>query len=273
MAHSLKLLLTENVDGTGIVGDVVTVRKGFARNFLLPRGFATTPTDAKVEELAQKRADAQKMLAELRQQREVMVGKLEGFDLSLTRSCNDLGILYGAVTQQDICDELAKAGHPGIKPREVRLAAVIKRVGGYDVHVKFETDLEATVKLNVKPDRVLDTGRRRDEEQQPSSDRGDRGDRGDKAAKPAEGAAAPADGTAPEAGEAKKAKPEGDAAKSGERGEKRERGDREERRPRGKMAEIPPPTSAETGKGKWGKLPTDPTPQEAAAESKPKRRK
>lgn len=267
MAHSLKLLLTENVDGTGIVGDVVTVRKGFARNFLLPRGYATTPSDEKVKELAQKRADAQKMLAELRQQREVMVGKLEGFDLTLTRSCNDLGILYGAVTQQDICDELAKAGHPGIKPREVRLGAVIKRVGGYDVHVKFETDLEATVKLNVKPDRVLDTGRRRDEEQQPN------GDKSDKAGKPAEGAAASAEGAAPEAGEATKAKPEGDAAKSGERGEKRERGDREERRPRGKMAEIPPPTSAETGKGKWGKLPTDPSPQEAAAESKPKRRK
>lgn len=271
MARSLKLLLTENVDGTGIVGDVVTVRKGFARNYLLPRNFATTPSEAKVKELAQKRADAQKMLAELRKQREVLVGKLEGFELTTIRSCNDLGILYGAVTQQDMCDELAKAGYPGIKQREVRLGSVIKRVGDYEVHVKFESDLEATVKLHVKPDRELDMRKATAE------------------ANAAEPAAA--EGTAPATGDAQagadgkkpKAKADGapaaDAAAktdkpAGERrdGDRKERGDREERRPRNKFAEIPPPATEATGKGKWGKLPTDPSPQDAAADSKKKRR-
>jgi large subunit ribosomal protein L9 len=159
MARNVQLLLIENVDNTGIVGDVVNVRKGFARNFLLPRGLATTPSEAKVKELAGKRADAQKMLAELRKQREALITKLNGHELTLVRSCNDMGILYGAITQHEITVELDKAGFHGIKDREVRLGQPIKRIGEYEIHVKFEADLEAAVKLHIKPDRELNIGR------------------------------------------------------------------------------------------------------------------
>ena len=110
MAKSLKLLLTENVDSVGIVGDVVNVRVGFARNFLLPRDLATQPSEEKVKALASKRAEAERMLAEQRKQREATIGKLQGYELSLTRSCNDQGILYGAITQQDVATALGEAG-------------------------------------------------------------------------------------------------------------------------------------------------------------------
>jgi large subunit ribosomal protein L9 len=68
MARTLELLLTENVEGTGIVGDVVKVRKGYARNYLMPRNFATTPSPEKVKDLATKREEAQRQLAALRNQ-------------------------------------------------------------------------------------------------------------------------------------------------------------------------------------------------------------
>jgi large subunit ribosomal protein L9 len=159
MARTLELLLIENVEGSGIVGDVVKVRKGFARNYLLPRGMATQPSAEKIKELAGKRADAERQIAELRRQREDLIKKLDGYKLEMVRSCNDLGILYGAITQHEISQALAKAGFAGIKDREVRIGSAMKRVDTYDLDVKFASDLVASIKLEIKPDRPLDLRR------------------------------------------------------------------------------------------------------------------
>ncbi len=158
MAKSIKLLLTENVDNLGIVGDVVNVRIGYARNYLLPRDLATTPSDEILAKLAEKRAKAEKDLAALRAQREALISKLEGIELTLTRACNDQGHLYGSVTQHDIAESLTELGFP-VQGREVRLAQTIKRVDSFDVLVKFDTDLEANIKLYVIADRALDDDR------------------------------------------------------------------------------------------------------------------
>ena len=159
MARTLELLLVENVEGSGIVGDVVKVRKGFARNYLLPRGMATQPSPEKIKELAGKRAEAERQIAELRRQREDLIKKLDGYKLEMVRSCNDLGILYGAITQHEISQALAKAGFAGIKDREVRIGSAMKRVDTYDLDVKFASDLVASIKLEIKPDRPLDLRR------------------------------------------------------------------------------------------------------------------
>lgn len=164
MPRTVKLLLTENVDNTGIVGDVVTVRKGFARNYLLPRSLATTPSEQLIAQLQTKRAEALAALEELRRQRQALISRLDGQELTMIRSCNDLGILYGAVTQHDLASALEKAGYAGIKDREVRLGQPIKRVGQYEITVKFDTDLEAGVKVKVDPDRPLDLDRAREGE-------------------------------------------------------------------------------------------------------------
>lgn len=154
----MRLLLTENVDNLGIVGDVVNVRLGYARNFLLPRGLATEPSAEMLAQLAEKRKQAELELAALRKQREERIKQIDGLEITLTRSCNDQGHLYGSVTQQDIAGALTELGYP-VLPREVRLAHTIKRVDTFDVMVKFDTDLEATVKLWVVADRQLDVER------------------------------------------------------------------------------------------------------------------
>ena len=158
VAKTIKLLLTENVDNLGIVGDVVNVRLGYARNYLLPRELATPPSDEILAQLTEKRAQAEKDVAALRQNREALITKLEGIELTLTRSCNDQGQLYGSVTQQDIAESLTELGF-SVQPREVRLAQTIKRVDTYEVLVKFDTDLEANIKLWVVADRTLDEDR------------------------------------------------------------------------------------------------------------------
>ncbi|GJM18680.1 MAG: 50S ribosomal protein L9 [Phycisphaeraceae bacterium] len=155
MARTLKLLLTENVDNLGIVGDVVNVKVGYARNFLLPRGFATTPSDDLISQLADKRKQAEADVAALRKQRQALITKLDALEMTITRACNDQGHLYGSVTQQDIAAALTELGFP-VKAREVRLAYTIKRIDNFDVTVKFDSDLEAHIKLWVEADRTLD---------------------------------------------------------------------------------------------------------------------
>lgn len=162
MARNVKLLLTENVDNLGIVGDVVNVRLGYARNYLLPRGFATTPSEERIAELAAKRAEAEKMLAQLRAQREQVAKKIDGLEITMQRACNDQGILYGAVTQQDLSKALGTLGYE-VKPREIRMPHTVKRVDSYDILVKFDQDLEATIKLWVEPDRQLAAEEEREE--------------------------------------------------------------------------------------------------------------
>lgn len=163
MAKNIKLLLTENVDNLGIVGDVVNVRTGFARNYLLPRGFATTPSEERIQELASKRAEAEKMQAALRSQREQTAKKMDGLEITIQRACNDQGILYGAVTQQELSRALVTLGYQ-VKPREIRIPHTIKRVDSYEILVKFAQDLQATVKLWIEPDRAMQAEEREEME-------------------------------------------------------------------------------------------------------------
>lgn len=163
MARNIQLLLTENVDNLGIVGDVVNVRTGYARNYLLPRQFAMKPSDEAIAALASKRAAAEKLIAEQRAKRAEVAKKLDGVEVSLIRPCNDMGVLYGAITQHEIAKGLHDKGYE-VRPRDVRIPHAIKRVDSYEIHIKFEADLEATIKLHVKPDRELDLDDRRREE-------------------------------------------------------------------------------------------------------------
>ena len=158
MSKSVQLLLTENVETLGIIGDVVNVRIGYARNYLIPRGMVTEPSEEKIKALAVRRAEAEQHLAEQRKLREKLTERLEGVEITMERACNDLGMLYGSVTQQDIASALVAAGY-GVKPRDVRLGQTIKRVDNYDISVKLASDLEASIKLHVKSDRPLEQAR------------------------------------------------------------------------------------------------------------------
>ncbi|MBX3360517.1 MAG: 50S ribosomal protein L9 [Phycisphaeraceae bacterium] len=198
MAKNIQLLLTENVDNLGIVGDVVNVRLGYARNYLLPREMATTPSEELIKSLAAKRADAQKHLAEVRKQREAMIGKMSGLEVTLEKPCNDQGILYGSITQNDLAEALKKLGFD-VKPREVRIGQTIKRIDSYDIHVKLASDLESSVRLHVKADRHIEEDAKEEMDfdnegnliEKGKEPRGERGGRGRRQAPEAAPAAEP----------------------------------------------------------------------------------
>jgi large subunit ribosomal protein L9 len=155
MARPVELLLLRNVENLGIVGDIVKVRAGYARNYLLPHALAEHPTDAKIEALKEARAKAMAELASQRALREETIAKLTGVSIKLTRSCNDQGVLYGSITQRDIADALVAAGYP-VDMRAVRLAAPFRRIGSYICMIQFDKELKADITIDVAADRALE---------------------------------------------------------------------------------------------------------------------
>ena len=148
------LLLNRNVESLGIVGDVVKVRPGYARNYLLPLGIAEVPTEERIEALKAARETAKAELEQLRAERRGIIEALGDLAITLVRSCNDRGILYGSVTQRDIADGLVELGHR-VDERAVRLANPIRRVGEYPVVIQFEKEMRVEILIRVDADRTL----------------------------------------------------------------------------------------------------------------------
>jgi large subunit ribosomal protein L9 len=155
MAKHVELLLLNNIEHLGIVGDVVRVKKGYARNYLLPHGYAEVPSQRRIDSLETERAAALSELAKLRDARQELLERMQEITLTLVRSCNDQGVLYGSVTQRDICDALQTNGYD-VGTRSCRLAAAIRRIGEYTVPIQFEKDMRTEIVVIVEPDQPLE---------------------------------------------------------------------------------------------------------------------
>src|SRR6476659_9520388 len=102
----MKVLLTQTLERIGIVGEVLDVSDGFARNFLLPKGLAIQPTDGNIKRLEQARKDYESKLKQIREEKEKLVEKLQGVEVTLIRNANEEGHLFGSVSRRDIAEEL-----------------------------------------------------------------------------------------------------------------------------------------------------------------------
>jgi len=152
---NIKLLLVENVDNLGIVGDIVEVKPGYARNYLLPMGLADAPTEGNMKRVEERRKEVERQLRELRDQQEKVIGLLEDFELTIKRSANEEGVLYGSVTQHDIVEALAEEGF-NIKEREVRIGEPIKHLDSYPIPIQLANDLKTEIKLWVVSDKPIE---------------------------------------------------------------------------------------------------------------------
>jgi large subunit ribosomal protein L9 len=154
-AKRIELLLTSNVENLGIVGDVVRVRMGFARNYLLPMGVAEVPTEEKMASLAEVRKIAIIEYESNQSEQASIIEKLSGITLTLTRSANDQGGLYGSVTQRDIADALVENGF-AVDTRAVRLHSAIRRIGDYPITIQFGTNMKVDIEITINPDQPLE---------------------------------------------------------------------------------------------------------------------
>lgn len=146
----VKLILTEGVHNLGESGDLVTVKPGYARNFLLPQGKAILATASRVRELEHnQRIIAEKAAKELKDL-EGARKRLEGLSLETSARAGDEGKLFGSVTSANVAELLAGEGFE-IDRRRISVDN-IKSVGQHDVQVKLHRDVTAVVKLLVKPE-------------------------------------------------------------------------------------------------------------------------
>jgi large subunit ribosomal protein L9 len=166
----IELLLTENVDNLGIVGDVVEVRPGFARNFLLPQNKATHPTPGAIERLAERRKQVEAEMKQLRAEQEALLTRLEGYELTMQRAANDQGVLFGGVSQHDIAEALREEGF-AIDDRCVRIGEQIKRLDSYDIPIQLARDLQTEIKLWVVSDKPAEQlAEEEEDEPQPATE-------------------------------------------------------------------------------------------------------
>lgn len=144
----MKVLMAQTLDKIGIVGEVIDVSEGFARNYLLPKKLAIQPTDGNIKRLEAAKKEYEKKLRDLREQKEKLAALLAGHELTLIRQANDEGHLFGSVSRRDIAEELQKAGF-NVTPDDVKLDEPLRRVDTFQVPVQLAVDLKADIKVWV----------------------------------------------------------------------------------------------------------------------------
>jgi large subunit ribosomal protein L9 len=145
----MKLILTHEVSGLGTPGDVVEVKDGYARNYLVPRGLAVRWTKGGEKQVGQiKRARDTREIRDLGDAK-VVKAQLEALTVSLPVKAGETGRLFGSVGVGDVVAAVTAAGGPEIDKRRIELGQPIKTVGAHQVTVRLHPELTATVALDV----------------------------------------------------------------------------------------------------------------------------
>jgi large subunit ribosomal protein L9 len=144
----MQLILTKDVDNLGKAGDLVSVKSGYGRNFLLPQGLAVTATSRNVRQIEHERRAIAAQVAKERGAAQDVANRLNGMTLQFERLVGDDDKLFGSVTSRDIADQLEKAGVT-LDHRKIRLDEPIRALGKYEVEIKVHSDVSASLKFWV----------------------------------------------------------------------------------------------------------------------------
>ena len=145
----MKVILMQDMHELGLEGDILDVADGYARNYLLPKGFAleATPQNLRFLESRRKKIEAKRLRA--KEEAERLREKMETFELCFVHKAGEEGKLYGSVTAMDIANELEKQGVV-VDRRKIVLDRPIKEVGDFEVKVKVYPEVTATLKVKVE---------------------------------------------------------------------------------------------------------------------------
>ena len=147
----MKLILQQEVSGLGAAGDVVEVKDGYGRNYLIPRGAAIRWTRG-----AEKQIESIRRARESREIRDISTAEqvqsqLEQLDVNLQVRAGEAGRLFGAVTPADIAGAVKSSGGPEVDKRRIEVGNPIKTLGVHQVAIRLHDDVSATINLNVVP--------------------------------------------------------------------------------------------------------------------------
>lgn len=150
MAHT-KILLREDVDDLGARGEIVRVRAGYARNYLLPRKLAVEATAGNVKQIERERALLLKKAASERATADAQAEQLQSLELTFERKAGELGALYGSVTSMDVAEALQERGYE-IDRHRIHMREPLKRVGDFTVPLRLHREVTVDLKVKVAPE-------------------------------------------------------------------------------------------------------------------------
>ena len=150
----MQIILLEKIANVGDLGDVVKVKQGYARNFLIPQGKAKRATPENLKAIEAKRADLEKAAGEKLAGAQALAAKLEGMAIQVTQKAGVDGRLFGSVTNVDVVDAL-KAKGVEIEKAMIRMpTGPLKQVGDYPLTVVLHTDVTAHINVSVRADAI-----------------------------------------------------------------------------------------------------------------------
>jgi large subunit ribosomal protein L9 len=147
----MEVILRETIDTLGRAGQVVKVKAGYARNYLLPRKLAYPATPGNLKVIEFERQSLIRKDAKQKEEAEQLKGMLEKVEIVIRRKVGEQNTLYGSVTNSDVADELEKKGYQ-IEKRKIHMEDHIKQIGQFDIPVRLFKDVIANVKLKVEPE-------------------------------------------------------------------------------------------------------------------------
>lgn len=148
----MEVILLQNIENLGGLGDKVAVKPGYGRNFLIPTGRAVPATDENLAAFEARRAELEKEASESLAQAAARKAEVEALNLSIARKAGDEGRLFGSVGTSDIVEAAAAAGVT-LNKREVRLPeGPFHITGDFEVQIHLHTDVDATLKLSIVPE-------------------------------------------------------------------------------------------------------------------------
>ena len=152
-----QVLLREDIDDLGARGDIVRVKAGYARNYLLPRKLAVQATTSNVRQIEQERAALLKKEATERSTAEGQAEQMRRLSLNFERKVGEHGLLYGSVTSMDIAEALKERGYE-LDRRRINLREAIKEIGDYTVSVRLHRDVNVEIPVVVTDERSSSGG-------------------------------------------------------------------------------------------------------------------
>lgn len=144
----MKVILKENIDTLGHIGDIVKVAPGYARNYLIPKGFAIEATTKNAKALDHAKRQMEYKKNKVLEQAKQLAARIEGLPLNLVHQAGEEGKLFGSVTNMELAEQL-KAQGIEIDRKKIVLAEPIKQVGEYTVGVKIHPEVTANLKVNI----------------------------------------------------------------------------------------------------------------------------
>ncbi len=149
----MEVILLETVQRLGGLGDKVSVKAGYARNYLIPKGIAVAATSRNVADFEARREELERREAEALAAAGSRADRLDGVEITVLRKAGEGGRLFGSVGPADIAEALVEAGHDAQR-QEVRIpdGDAIRQVGEYDVTIHIGPDVDASIRLRVEPE-------------------------------------------------------------------------------------------------------------------------